>query len=200
MQDVPSNTGVDLGTRRLEGIARHLPPRRVWIIAGLMTGLLVVLTLLLKGDGSSAPAPEVISSTRHSAAAAHVPPFITSPGSSDILLGVMAVVLVAAVLAIGVFFFWLHSLPERLVHKSTKMHFDIVAVLALLSLFTHMHVFWVAALLLALVQVPDFSMSYFSRILNRITISLERIADSQTTKGNPSISENIRSRSHDEHK
>lgn len=105
MQDVPSNTDVDLGTRRLEGIARHLPTRRVWIIAGLITGLLVVLTLLLKGDGSSAPAPEVISSTRHSAAAAHVPPFITSPGSSDILLGVMAVVLVGAVLAIGVFFF-----------------------------------------------------------------------------------------------
>ena len=147
-----------------------------------MTGLLVVLTLLLKGDGSSAPAPEVISSTRHSAAAAHVPPFITSPGSSDILLGVMAVVLVAAVLAIGVFFFWLHSLPERLVHKSTKMHFDIVAVLALLSLFTHVHLFWVAALLLALVKVPDFSMPYLSQTLNRITVSLEKIADSQTTK------------------
>jgi hypothetical protein len=128
----------------------------------------------------------------------HVPPFITAPGSPDVLLAVMAIVLVGAVLGIGVFFFWLHSLPERLVHKSTKVHFDIVAVLALLSLFTHVHLFWVAALLLALVQFPDLSMTYFSRFLNRITISLERIADSQTSKTDPSVSGNIRNHSNNE--
>jgi len=198
MQDVPSNTGVDLATRRLESLARRLPSRRVWIGAGLITGLLVVLTLMLKGDGSSAPAPEVIASTRHPAAVMHVPPFITAPGSPDVLLAVMAIVLVGAVLGIGVFFFWLHSLPERLVHKSTKVHFDIVAVLALLSLFTHVHLFWVAALLLALVQFPDLSMTYFSRFLNRITISLERIADSQTSKTDPSVSGNIHNHSNNE--
>jgi len=128
----------------------------------------------------------------------HVPPFITAPGSPDVLLAVMAIVLVGAVLGIGVFFFWLHSLPERLVHRSTKVHFDIVAVLALLSLFTHVHLFWVAALLLALVQFPDLSMTYFSRFLNRITISLERIADSQTSKTDPSVSGNIRNHSNNE--
>ena len=51
-------------------------------------------------------------------------------------------------------FFRLHSLPERLGHK--KLQFEIVAVLCLLSLFTHIHLFWVFALLLALVDLPDF--------------------------------------------
>jgi len=143
-----------------------------------------LLTLLLSGEGTGIPPPEVVDTTRHPAAVTHTPPFITPPGSPDILLGVMALVLVGAVLAVGVFFFWLHSLPERMVHKSTKVHFDIVAVLALLSLFTHVHLFWVAALLLALVKFPDLSQLPLSTMLRRITVSLERIADSQAaTKG-----------------
>jgi hypothetical protein len=183
MQDVPStNTDLSVARDRLESRGWRLPSLRVWVLAGLVAGLLVMVTLVLKGGGSSAPAPEVVSATRHPGAASHLPPFITPPGSTDVLLLIMAVVLVGAVFAIGVFFFWLHSLPERMVHKSTKVHFDIVAVLALLSLFTHVHLFWVAALLLALVKLPDFSMPFLSRTLNRITVSLERIADSQTTK------------------
>src|SRR6185436_19934668 len=107
------------------------------------------------------------------AATGHLPPFITSPGTTDGLMVLMDFVVVAAVLAAGVFFFWLHSLPERLVHTSTKLHFDIVAVLGLLSLFTHIHLFWVAALLIALVKIPDFS--FLSRHLQSITTSLGRI-------------------------
>ncbi len=53
-------------------------------------------------------------------------------------------VLVIAVLLLGVMFFWLHSLPERLGHK--KLQFEIVAVLGLISLFTHIHLFWVIGL------------------------------------------------------
>jgi hypothetical protein len=86
----------------------------------------------------------------------------------------MGVVLMVAVLAVGVFFFWLHSLPERLVHNSTKVHFDIVAALALLSLFTHIHLFWVAALLVALVRIP---MPDFTGQLGRIAGSLEKMND-----------------------
>ena len=41
-------------------------------------------------------------------------------------------------------------------HKSQKLQFEIVAVLGLISLFTHMHIFWVAGLLLALIDLPDF--------------------------------------------
>ena len=94
-------------------------------------------------------------------AAHHLPFFITPPGETDVLFVTMAVVLIGAVLAIGVFFFWLHSLPERMVHN--KIQFDIVAVLALLSLFTHQHAFWVAALLIALIDFPSFSLPEFLR-------------------------------------
>jgi hypothetical protein len=103
-----------------------------------------------------------------------VPPFVTSPGDMDVLLVIMTVILIGAVLLFGVFFFWLHSLPERLVHNSTKVHFDIVAVLALLSLFTHIHLFWVAALLIALVRIPT---PDFTGTLGRIAGSLEKMAD-----------------------
>ncbi len=61
------------------------------------------------------------------------------------------------VLGVGNIYLQLHSLPERMAHKSQKLQFEIVAVLGLISLFTHMHIFWIAGLLLALVDLPDFS-------------------------------------------
>lgn len=110
----------------------------------------------------------------HPLATPHLPFFITAPGQTDVLLIVMAFVLLAAVLGVGVFFFWLHSLPERMVHN--RVQYDLVAVLALLSLFTHMHVFWVAALILALIDIPDFSFPHFSKPLDSIAGSLEAMA------------------------
>lgn len=105
----------------------------------------------------------------------HVPFFITGPGQSDVLFGIVSLVLIGAVLAAGVLFFWLHSLPERLVHN--RAQFDVVAVLALLSLFTHIHAFWVAALLLALIKFPKFSVTDVSGPLDRIAKSLENAVD-----------------------
>jgi hypothetical protein len=113
--------------------------------------------------------------SQHPAASEHMPGFITGPGQTDILFVIMTVVLIGAVLGIGVFFFWLHSLPERMVHN--KIQFDLVAVLALLSLFTHIHAFWVAGLLIALIDLPDFSFPKFSGQLGRIAGSLEKIAE-----------------------
>lgn len=110
----------------------------------------------------------------------HIPFFVTAPGQTDVLFVVVALVLVGAVLAMGVFFFWLHSLPERMVHN--RVQFDIVAVLALLSLFTHIHAFWVAALLLALIKFPSFSVADFSGPLDRIANSLESAVESQEAK------------------
>ena len=85
--------------------------------------------------------------------------FITAPGETDVFMVVMAVFLVIAVLAIGLLFLRLHTLPERLAHKGHKLQFEIVAVLGLLALFTHQHIFWVAGLLLALIDIPDFGMA-----------------------------------------
>ena len=107
----------------------------------------------------------------HPAATDHLPIFITAPGSSDVLMNVMAVFLVVAVLATGLLFLRLHTLPERMAHKSQKLQFEIVAVLGLLALFTHMHIFWVAGLLLALIDLPDFGTP-----LRRIAGSLETMA------------------------
>ena len=78
---------------------------------------------------------------------------------------------VLAVLAFGLLFLRLHTLPERMAHKSHKLQFEIVAVLGLLALFTHMHIFWVIGLLLALIDLPD-----FGGPLGRMAGSLEKIA------------------------
>ena len=107
----------------------------------------------------------------HPAASHHLPSFITAPGETDILMVVMAVILVLAVLGFGILFFRLHTLPERMAHRSHKLQFEIVAVLGLLALFTHIHLFWVAGLLLALIDIPDFGGS-----LNRIAGSTEKLA------------------------
>ena len=112
-----------------------------------------------------------MSADQHPSATHHVPAFITAPGESDILMAVMAVVLVVAVLAVGILFLRLHTLPERMAHKTHKLQFEIVAVLGLLALFTHMHIFWVAGLLLALIDLPDFSTP-----LRRMAGSLEKLA------------------------
>src|SRR5436190_10117021 len=107
----------------------------------------------------------------HPAAVHHLPSFITAPGETDVLLVVMAVVLLLSILMFGILFFRLHTLPERIAHKSHKLQFEIVAVLGLIALFTHMHIFWIVGLLLALVDLPDFGTP-----LNRIAGSAEKIA------------------------
>jgi hypothetical protein len=149
----------------------------------------ICLTIVSSIDIGRAHAALGGQSPMHPDATGHLPPFITSPGATDTLMVVMAIVLVAAVLGAGVFFFWLHSLPERWVHTSTKVHFDIVAVLALLSLFTHIHLFWVAALLIALVPIPEISMPDFSSLFGRIATPLEKIADAAGRQNRPSPSD-----------
>jgi nitrogen fixation/metabolism regulation signal transduction histidine kinase len=104
----------------------------------------------------------------HPAASHHLPSFITAPGETDVLMVVLSVILVLAILLFGSLFFRLHTMPERMAHRGHKIQFEIVAVLGLLALFTHIHLFWVAALLLALIDIPDFSGS-----LSRIAGSAE---------------------------
>jgi hypothetical protein len=101
----------------------------------------------------------------------NLPGFLPGPDGSDGLLTFMAIFLVLAVFAVGLLFLRLHTLPERIAHKSTKLQFEIVAVLGLLALFTHIHAFWVAGLLLALIDIPDFGWP-----LRRMAGSLEKIA------------------------
>jgi len=107
----------------------------------------------------------------HPAAPHHLPPFLPGADGSDWLLTFVGVLLVVSVLGFGVMFLHLHSLPERLAHRGHKLQFQVVAVLGLLALFTHIHLFWVAALLLALVDIPD-----IGGHLRRIAGAAERLA------------------------
>jgi amino acid transporter len=91
---------------------------------------------------------------------------------------IVAMFLVITVLAIGLLFLRIHTLPERIAHKGHKLQFEIVAVLGLLALFTHVHLFWVIGLLLALIDIPD-----FGGVLGRMAGSLEKIAGIPPGKG-----------------
>jgi NADH:ubiquinone oxidoreductase subunit 5 (subunit L)/multisubunit Na+/H+ antiporter MnhA subunit len=101
----------------------------------------------------------------------HLPIFVTPPGQTDVLMVVTAVFLLVAVVAFGILFLRLHSLPERMAHRGHKLQFEIVAVLCLIALFTHIHGFWIAALLIALIELPD-----IGTWMQRIAGGVERIA------------------------
>ncbi len=94
--------------------------------------------------------------TVHPKAIEHLPMFITAPGQTDVLFNVVLVFLLLAIFLLGTFYLRLHALPEQMAHGASKAKFEVVAVLALIALFTHNHLFWIAGLLLALVDLPDF--------------------------------------------
>ena len=108
----------------------------------------------------------------------HLPFFITPPGGTDALFNVVAVFVLLCVIGLGVIFFTIHALPERIAHRTKKVQLDIVAVLVLISLFTNEHIFWIAALLLAFIDLPDF----LSPVL-RIATAVENIATDRAGTG-----------------
>jgi hypothetical protein len=113
----------------------------------------------------------------HPKAAHNLPMFITAPGDTDVLMVVMTALLALCVVAFGVLFFRLHSLPEHIAHKSHKVQMEIVSVLCLISLFTHMHIFWIVGLILAFIDIPDFGTP-----LKRIAGGIEKIAGVEPTE------------------
>lgn len=107
----------------------------------------------------------------HPTEIANLPVFITKPGQTDLLLVITSVVLVLLLLTVGNLYLRLHTLPERMAHRSRKLQFELVAILGILALFTHNHLFWVAGLLLAFIEFPDFSTP-----IGRIAGALEKMA------------------------
>ncbi len=101
----------------------------------------------------------------------HLPAFVTAPGGSDWLLMLTTGFLVVILLVLGTLYLKLHSVPERMAHRGEKLQFEIVAVLGLIALFTHNHVFWIAGLLLAFVTFPD-----FTGLFGRMARAQEKIA------------------------
>lgn len=94
--------------------------------------------------------------TLHEMAPAHLPSFLPSADGSDPLFSVLVVVVLVSAVLIGTLYLRLHSLPEQMAHGANRSQFQLVAILGLLALFTHQNLFWVAALLLAVVVPPDY--------------------------------------------
>jgi hypothetical protein len=105
----------------------------------------------------------------HPMAPDHLPGFITAPGQTDTMMVNVAIFLVVIVLLIGVLYLTLHALPERMAHKRNSTQFQLIGILALLALFTHNNLFWLLALVIAVVEIPDFMSP-----LNSIARSLEK--------------------------
>ena len=100
-----------------------------------------------------------------------MPFFITPPGETDVLFNITLWFVVACIVLTGVVFLTIHSLPERMAHKSKKVLLDLIALLCLLALLTHNHFFWFAAIVLAFIDIPDFLTP-----VNSIANSMESIA------------------------
>jgi hypothetical protein len=104
----------------------------------------------------------------------HMPFFITAPGDTDVLFNITLIFLVACIILTGVVFLTIHSLPERMAHKSQKVLLDLIALLCLLALLTHEHIFWFIAIVLAFIDIPDFLTP-----VNRIAKSVESLAEQE---------------------
>ena len=124
---------------------------------------------------------------KHPLAPEHLPRFIGQPDGSDPLFTLVLWLLVILLMTIGVLYLKLHALPERLAHRQSSTQLQFIAVLAVLALFTHNNIFWVAALLLSVVRLPD----YLTPI-NSIAASLSRLADTSDAASNSGPSSSVK--------
>ena len=103
-----------------------------------------------------------------------LPPFVGAADGSDPLFSAIIFIVILAVLGVGVFYLKLHAIPEQLAHKHGNTQSQLIMVLALLALFTHNNIFWVAALILALLKLPDFLTP-----INNISESLKKLSSEE---------------------
>ena len=94
--------------------------------------------------------------TIHPLAPEHLPRFLPGPDGSDMLFTIVVWLVIILVLVVGNLYLRLHALPEMMAHRQRSAQFQLVTVMALVALFTHNNYFWIAALLLAAVRLPDY--------------------------------------------
>jgi hypothetical protein len=116
----------------------------------------------------------------------HLPFFVTAPGNTDVLFNIMVVFTIASVVLLGLAFLTIHSLPERMAHKSKKVQLDIVAVLCLLALFTNEHVYWISALLLAFIEFPDLATPFRNMVKAVETMAYDDASGTSSSEEAPS--------------
>ncbi len=82
--------------------------------------------------------------------------FVTGPGDTDGTLIGVAIALFLIVLGFGALYFTIQAWPDRLVKGAGKVQMQLVGLLGLISLVTLENAYWIAALLLAAIRIPDF--------------------------------------------
>ena len=92
----------------------------------------------------------------HPAALHNLPFFLPGSDGSDPLFTVVVIVLVPVLVTAGALYFKLHAIPEHLGVKHNSTQLQLISVLAVLALFTHNNAFWILALLIAVIRLPDF--------------------------------------------
>lgn len=124
--------------------------------------------------------------TIHPLAPEHLPRYIGAPDGGDPLFTVVLGLLIILLMAVGNFYLKLHALPERMAHRQNNTQLQFIAVLAVLALFTHNNIFWVAALLLAVVRFPDFLTP-----LNTIADGVNKLTEEKSASSeSPQIQQN----------
>ena len=113
---------------------------------------------------------------QHELAPHQLPNYLPGPDGSDPLFTVIVVLVLILGLVLGAMYFKLHALPERMAHNQSSTQLQLIAVLAILALLTHNNVFWVGALMLAVVRFPDFITP-----INSIDKSLKTLAKRQVS-------------------
>jgi hypothetical protein len=106
--------------------------------------------------------------TPHSMATEHLPMFISGPGETDVFFIVVVVIVILVAMLFGALYLTLHALPEKMAHRVNSTQILLIGVLSLIGLFMHNNYFFIAALLLAVVRLPDWATP-----LNSIAKSLE---------------------------
>lgn len=112
------------------------------------------------------------SNTPHTLATEHLPMFVSGPGETDGFFIAVVVITILATMSVGLIYFTLHSLPERMAHKVNSNQVLLIGVMSLVAMFTHNNYFFIGALFLAVVRLPDWTTSF-----NSIAKSLEAQAE-----------------------
>jgi hypothetical protein len=105
----------------------------------------------------------------------YLPFYITGPGESDMLFAAVTISLIAIVVGFGALYFTIQAIPDRIAEGTSKAQIQLVGLLALISLFTMNNLYWIAAILLAAIRIPDFVTP-----LTDIARSLRSLADGGT--------------------
>ncbi len=113
----------------------------------------------------------------HPMAPHFIPGWMPDPATGDPFMTAMAFFVVALFVGLGILYLRLHALPEQMAHGVGAAQMQIVSVLALLALFTHNNLFWILALLLAGINLPD-----LLEPLRRIASALENISGQKSAQ------------------